>query len=186
MAKDAVEGIMRSMMPTSNSSWKKAVEAGIFLGQTVVQQPTGLHVAVETEVLDQYLFQHLYTCLQQEEEGEENSKELYPKILEVTTGVLHLLWERCSKPMKKMKKRAARKYKNKLSCTQGPSPQTIDWAVQICIEIQKRNDGVQGFVDPYPLAVQMVQELESRTWLGPPREETKRYLTQYAATAPSL
>jgi hypothetical protein len=189
MAKDSIIAMMRSMMPEVQSSesvqWKEKMEAGIFVGNVFLEKATGLHVSVETQVLNQQILEPLWKSIQYIqtlEEVDEEVQPMVPRILHVVTGMVDLLWERCSKPMRQMKKRAARSYKRKLSCTQGPSPETIDLAVRICVEIGKKKkmneEEGKDTKDPRMVAEQMIQELENRKWLGLPLEETKKYMEQ--------
>ena len=208
MAKDTILGMMRSMTPPlvegdeppTIQTLKQHLEAVLFVGEAILNKPTGLYVAVETSVVDVNVLQHGWNSLQRImgqslEDVDDESRVLlqeiqtllYPRMLPVITGLVQLLWERCSKPMRKMKKRAARKYKKKLACTQGPSPQTIDWAVKLCLEIGKKgNDTVPTMTtttspsldNSLDVAIQMVRELESRRWLGIPLEETKQSIAQ--------
>jgi len=206
MAKDVFMSMIRSSMPDDNDDvdvsgiqyHKQQLETGIFVGNVFLDKRTRLYMSLETQVLNQYLLEPLWKTIQQIQtlQQQENQQDingvslehdiegLYTSLLPVITGMMDVLYERCSKPMRQMKKRAARLYKRKLSCTQGPTPETIDLAIRLYVEMYKQKKEEAEVTETTKLATalttaqQMMHELEKRKWLGIPLDSTKQYLSE--------
>jgi hypothetical protein len=173
-AKEAVEGLKRSVMGEGTDETAEFyLKAGTFVGNAFVQDKYGLYVAVETEVLNEHFFQVLLDGIQkyhngglnEEEQGDEIMQKLVDDSSTVTKKVIDTLLTRASNPTQDMKKRQKRKYLKYLRCSGGPTPESIDLAVKICLSHSNEEQGVT-------MAREILDSYKERPFLGTAKPET--------------
>jgi len=122
------------------------VQCGLFIGNAFLNKNTGLYVSLDTDVLVDTALNTLYSGLdglrkEDNEKYEEQRKELLAEGRAISKTIFRYLLTRASTPTRNMKKRAKRKYLKCVRCCSGPSPQSIDVLVRICLleeeELQK-------------------------------------------------
>lgn len=179
-AKDAVEGMMRSAMgQDTDRTAEFHLRAGTFVGNIFVKEEYGLYVAVETEVLNEHILQVLLDGIQQynnerlnEEEQSDKMEKLVNDSANVAKKVIDTLLTRASNPTKDMKKRKKRKYLKYLRCSAGPTPESIDLAVRICLSHCNPEQGVA-------MAREILDAYEERPFLGTAKVETSGLVQEY-------
>jgi len=160
---------------------KFQVRAGVRVGKMLVDKKSGLYVATETDVVNESILKTLWMGVkngpfqvdseesnseESEGEGEETSTEDEFSIeaaANVTKSIVDMLMVRASIPTKNMKKRAKRKYLRYSRCSSGPTPETIDYAVKICL--QAGDDGLG-------MAKEILDEYAQKPFLGAAMSET--------------
>jgi len=161
----AIDGMMRSLSSDSgldSTLPEFKVKAGIYVARVFGLEDAGLYVAVDTKVLNENLFKVLLSGVEnytvsvdadvdtdtdvdvEEGDGEssEKSESLLAQAAAVAKNTVDVLLTRASNPTKDMKKRKKREYLKYLKCSSGPTPETIDLAVKICLKHDDENEGI--------------------------------------------
>jgi hypothetical protein len=176
-SKAAVEGMLRSRMPTWKvQDGKPRVKAALFVAEQILNEDTGLYYAIETVTVDQVL-EELHKGLIEMKDGgfkvtidstdnnekgmaDEGSETLPPSpdeklisdALRVTQSLIQLLIKRKSRPEWDMKKRAARRYLKRLQIGGGPYRSTLQVATKISCLIGGSAVAQQHIIDPFERA----------------------------------
>ena len=172
-ANEVVNGMYRSLMLKEEKKEKKEdgengddgersdlknvkgfykVRCGLMIGESFVNQKTGLYVSLDTDIVQEKVLEPLLSGLMDlqqkiEERRESNDDEqeeknqryrnqtndLIIKSVKLSKDIFDTLLTRASVPTKDMKKRAKRKYLRYLRCSSGPTPSAIDLLVRICL-----------------------------------------------------
>lgn len=177
------------------------LEAGIWLGETFVNRDTGLYICVDTSLLEKMVLEPLVTCLSSDEppaavttssndddddtnsdiddnkaETEEEEASLQTKAANVTKEIIQTLIYRSSGPTQTMKKRAKRKYLRYRQVSQGPTPQTVHLAVQVCLEAAVASSSCEDRDVCIQAARTIVDEYKDKEFLGIVMTETMALL----------
>lgn len=176
-SKAAVEGMLRSRMPT----WKvqdgnPRVKAALFVAEQILNEDTGLYFAIETVNVDQVLEELHKGLIEMKDNGfkvtidstENNEKgvadeggetappspdeKMIIDALRVTQSLIQLLIKRKSRPEWDMKKRAARRYLKRLQIGGGPYRSTLQVATKISCLIGGSVVAKQQIIDPFERA----------------------------------
>ena len=149
------------------------LKAGIYVANVFGNEDAGLYVVAGTQVLNDFVFKILLSGAEHysstprihvdadanvddvdadakvdadanAEDGESSeSDSLLAQAATVAKGTVDILLTRASTPTKDMKKRKKRKYLKHLRCSSGPTPETIDLAVKICLKHDDEEKGVE-------------------------------------------
>jgi len=176
-AKDAVEGMKRSAM---GEGAECQLKVGNFVANAFVKEELGLYVAVESQVLNENVFQVLLDAIHQYQSdalnGEEQQDDKMEKLVNdsavVAKKVIDTLLTRASNPTKDMKKRKKRKYLKYLRCSGGPTPESIDFAIKICLSHANQEQGVA-------MAREILDSFKELPFLGTAKPETIGLLEEH-------
>jgi len=178
------------------------LEAGIWLGETFVNRDTGLYICVDTSLLEKMVLKPLVTSLSSDEppaavttssnddddddtnsdvddneaEIEKEEASLQTKAANVTKEIIQTLVYRSSGPTQTMKKRAKRKYLRYRQVSQGPTPQTVHLAVQVCLEAAVASSSCEDRNVCIQAARTIVDEYKDKEFLGIVMTETMALL----------
>lgn len=141
LAKDAMEGIARSMTNDDGSA-QDAILAISRVASIFVHPKSGLHVAADIEVVENTILKPLLQAMERlEEEGNSGSNDEEDErpeeiAIKITKEVYNTLFKRASNPTRDMRKRAKRRYLKYLQNCSGPSPETLDIVTKICLKVE--------------------------------------------------
>ena len=157
----AIDGMMRSLSSDSgldSTLPEYKLKAGIYVARVFGMEDAGLYVAAHTKVLNENLLKVLLSGVEnysvsadvnvdvdvEEGDGEssEKSESLLAQAAAVAKNTVDILLTRASNPTKDMKKRKKREYLKYLKCSSGPTPETIDLVVRICLKHDDENEGI--------------------------------------------
>ena len=161
----AIDGMMRSLSSDSgldSTLPEYKLKAGIYVARVFGMEDARLYVAAHTKVLNENLLKVLLSGVEnysvsgsadvdvdvdvdvEEGDGEssEKSESLLAQAAAVAKNTVDILLTRASNPTKDMKKRKKREYLKYLKCSSGPTPETIDLAVRICLKHDEENEGI--------------------------------------------
>lgn len=140
LAKDAMEGIARSMTNDDGSA-QDAISAISRVANIFVHPKSGLYVAADIEVVENTILKPLLQAMERLEEGNSGSndeEDERPEEIAIKTAkeVYNTLFLRASNPTRDMRKRAKRRYLKYLKNCSGPSPETLDIVTKICLKAE--------------------------------------------------
>lgn len=161
----AIKGMSRSLLYMEDDGIDATtpefrIRAGVWVGKALVDEASGLYVAAQTDIVNEYVLKTLLSGL---EHSSSSSSSNVAEASQVAKDIVDMLLLRASNPTRNMKKRAKRKYLRYSQCSTGPNPQTIDYAVQICLKDE------EGGLDK---AREILDEYAQRPFLGAAMSET--------------
>jgi len=149
-AKAAMEGILRAKtLSDDGDGWDK-IQAASFVAKAFCDrgETNGLFYAATPVDLENIVLKNLLegVHLIKNEDGDDEKIE---EIKTTTQNLVKMMVYRASRPEKRMRRRSRAKYLRQLKVSDGPRPETIHLATQICLNIGKPDDAKKGFIFHY-------------------------------------
>lgn len=146
-AQIAIEGMTRSLTSEAgiDETYDKfLVNAGLYTaGVFNMQAQSGLYIAAQTDVVNESILKVLAKGVDGYVAPEGDESDLNAKAAIAAKGIVDLLVRRVSFPTQSMKKRAKKAYLKERKCSEGPTQETIEMAVKICLKHSDEEEGLK-------------------------------------------